>query len=365
MNPQTLLAEQRFIFGVYRVITWAELFFLCTLVCAYFALVWIFWLQNADANIIGNHSLIASVFLAVLGLVVIAFTRKIAKCIICFAHVGDPLPIVLRYTEEEHVTGVIKQIWGKIKQHQLKAFDFHLAVRETEPNVVRRLKGYIPKDRSHTVDLSVDDDRHQEYLSSIFPAPKIARKLLISENKNRALQDDISPICRLAIGRSLYQRELKKTKNRSIGEESEKPELKSNHYYFTFKLHLVLISSWFLILAISILAPQLAPFQDHKKEVGVLMAVAFLLWAIVSLGYNRKVTETWRRWLEKSGNRALGRLPIFLYIPKNDAKARWEELDELDFKSYLDSFVLDTVAVLPIILGTMVGLGLTISGRVI
>jgi hypothetical protein len=93
----------------------------------------------------------------------------------------------------------------------------------------------------------------------------------------------------------------------------------------------------------------------------LVSASLIVIWGVSTIAYSRRLIAKWKRWLDETGDRPLGNLPIFLYAAGNPLECKWEELDEYDFKLVLADYLLDASGTFQLVIGTFTATGLGIS----
>lgn len=327
----------------------------------------VLWLARPRLSA-GTPSMLASGVLAVIALVLVVSGRKIAAARIYFVPMGDTFPLVGDAVVPLRMAGWRGRLCRFLRGRPASAqFDFHFVVRETEPNVAARLKRYAAEARLSrwsrwTLKYDSLERGRERFMASELPTPDVTRAFARSQFEAVGQKRDLWPVARLIIGRILYQRPKTKTFKRNISEENAKPEVKGAHYYLAYKLNTVALSHWFMLLAYTLLFMNLDPVALSQKQVRAGILIMILLWTFYTIAFNRRLVDRWRSWLAEVGNRPLGKLPLFLYVPWNDQRHKWEELDESDFKAYLDEYLMDTSVAFQLIFGALAGMALTISG---
>lgn len=294
--------------------------------------------------------------------ILLAYCRDIGTVRLHLLQLGDVLPPVSETTRRfpEHGWRYLKALRNRPSPAQ-RDHDFDLVARLNDPNVRKRLSGYAV---TRTRISYGDYDWGMEALASAYlPARRRMSWFAKRQSRYHAEKSDLWPLVRLMVSRLLYKPAAPKKAliNRNEEEIGKKPEIKGAHYLLSFKLNLFPLSIWLLLLSTASIAPALATDRVSSKTIAGVFALIILTWGMWTIVYNRTLLAHWKKWLAESGSRPLGNLPLLLYAPSHAPHLRWEELDDGDFRAYLDEYLMDTSVVFQVVLGTFVGTAATFS----
>jgi len=294
----------------------------------------------------------ASAFIfALIGGGVLVFARRIASGNIYLVAPGEAFPVIDPFrVGEPRADGQIEAD-SKRFRYQTDEHEFHFVVKETEPNATERLQSYTSPGSGRTMQFENIEQALPDLLEDnarYYPQAARVSKALVDGDRRRR---DIWPVVRLVLGRVLYQRPPTGNFNRAIGEEAQRPPQKGAHLHFAYKLHLLPVGYWFLMNAVAFVLPHL--YDAASKSISVFLSILPVMWAFWVIQFHHpQVIARWKRWLSASGHRPLGKLPLYLHVPHNDARHRWEELDEHDFRAYVDEYILDSERMFNIVIGS-------------
>lgn len=303
-----------------------------------------------------------AIILAGLAGLYLVFGRKVATIRLYSTQAGGPLPIMDTVGAgppiQDGLTprrakweSVLKMWFGALLK--VDPYTFHIAIRATEPNVAARLQRYAENatrarpTRYRSLELGV-----RAFFAQTGPVFRRNRRLVQETATHQSMKQDIWPLVRLCVGRTLYPRPKNQNHTRAFGEEAAPPKKAGDHAYFTFKLHLVPLLYWFLLASFIVFLPSIPAEADTQKWVLRSLVIMPIAWACHALWFHLQAVQRWHRWLSECGLRPMGKLPLFLYCPKNDPKYSWEELDEFDFEDHIEEYALHTKKMFEIVVAS-------------
>jgi hypothetical protein len=303
---------------------------------------------------------------AIAGPALLLFARHVASIRIYLLKPGSPPPFIDDSGVGKPLTlGSWRAVWRRplVQSPVVRALGlypprhtphrYHIFVRETEPNAGARIRMYMDRVSPTTIRYKGIEEGVRQLLSQDeSPLERSRVRRMAQATAIHAPLNDVWPLVRLCIGRTLYPRSKQQNHARLLGSEAHEPETSGDHAHFTFRFHLVPLAYWFLIAGLAVLVPSILECKEDKELALRGMLLLPVAWAGWALWFHTRAVQRWRRWVNECGSRPMGKLPIFLFCPQNDPNHQWEELDEFDFDDYIEHYALHTKQMFEIVVAS-------------